>query len=114
MIRFRAARDASLETSGAMDDDVVRAELREPDTEDYGLVTRYLAGELSPVDRERVEERLRTDPKFRALAEPLIAIWKLPLPLDREPDRFDEMKFCFWNGAMRDSQSFLDNNYYVH
>ena len=35
------------------------------------LVTtnRYLAGELSPANRERFEERLRTDPKFRDSVE---------------------------------------------
>jgi ferric-dicitrate binding protein FerR (iron transport regulator) len=88
----KGARDM---TFGAYDVDVeaeVRAELSEPDSADYGLVTRYLANELSPEDRERVEERLSTDPEFRALAEPLFMIWRIPLQLDREPNEADRIE----------------------
>lgn len=87
MRRSQAAKDLSL----LMQDDeaLVRAELSEPDHEDYALITDYLANELSPADRARVEERLRTDAEFRALAEPMIMVWKLPFPLDGEPDLAD-------------------------
>src|SRR5690242_3288477 len=75
------------EMHNAEDEALVRAELSEPDTADYGLITDYLAGELSPEDRARVEERLRTDPKFRALAEPLIMMmWELSPEADRVAD----------------------------
>lgn len=48
---------------------IVRAELSEPDTEDYRLVTDCLAGEASPEDQELYELRRRTDPQFDELAE---------------------------------------------
>ena len=74
----------------AEDEALVHAELSKPDTADYALITDYLADELSPEDRERVEERLRTDPKFRALAEPLIMMtWELPVGLTPEAARAD-------------------------
>lgn len=48
---------------------IVRAELSEPDAEDYRLVSDFLAGEASPEERERYEFRRRTDPEFDELAE---------------------------------------------
>lgn len=66
----------------------VRAEVGE-EYDDYALVTQYLAGELSPADRERVEERLRIDRKFRALAEPLIVFWKHSGPIYKDEDLID-------------------------
>lgn len=86
MTRSEARRERSRATYADDDEAVLRAELNEPDTADYGLITRYLANELSAADRELVEERLRTDAKFRLLAEPLIAIWNVPYLLDGEPD----------------------------
>ncbi|MFL5614791.1 MAG: FecR domain-containing protein, partial [Gemmatimonadaceae bacterium] len=86
MTRSEIRRVLSRETYDADDEAVLRAELNEPDTADYGLITRYLANELSMADRELVEERLRTDAKFRLLAEPLITIWNVPYLLDGKPD----------------------------
>lgn len=74
------------------DDPELLAELRDPDHADYLFITDYLSNDLSPEDRERFEERLRTDPKFRALAEPLLAIGNLPLGLAPEPDYFDRVE----------------------
>ena len=74
----RGARDLSTYRPDETEADaVVRAELSEPDTEDYGLITDYLAGELSPADRERYEQRMRTDPEFRDAARRLT---QLPAP----------------------------------
>lgn len=74
------------------DELAVRAQLSNPDDADYALITDFLAGELSPEDRARVEERLQTDARFRALAEPLIMIWNVPGPLDREEDLADRVE----------------------
>jgi hypothetical protein len=49
-----------------------------PDLPFDGLMTLYRAGELSAVQRRRVEERLETDPEFRARAELLTTIWSIP------------------------------------
>jgi hypothetical protein len=63
------------------------AYLSEPGFADDQLVTDYLAGELSPEDRKRVEDRMRTDAEFAARAESLKMIWDFPLPgeVPRQP-----------------------------
>jgi ferric-dicitrate binding protein FerR (iron transport regulator) len=66
----------------------VRAELGEH-YDDYMLITDYVAGALSPEDRVRLEERLRTDSKFHDLAAPLIRAWRFPRPRDRREDPLD-------------------------
>jgi hypothetical protein len=92
MTRSRAGRDRSMAPYDPEVDAEVRAELSEPDHADYALITDYLADELSAADRERVEERLRTDAAFRALAEPLIMVWSQPRAIDREPTPADRME----------------------
>lgn len=44
----------------------------------------YLAGNLSPAERQLVDERKRMDTKLRARADRLTTIWNLP-PVDPEP-----------------------------
>jgi ferric-dicitrate binding protein FerR (iron transport regulator) len=88
----RAPRDVSTEAYETEDDVALREQLSNPDDADYALITDFLAGELSPDDRARVEERLRTDARFRALAEPLIMIWNVPGPLDRPEDLADRVE----------------------
>ena len=73
------------------DEALVLAQSSEPNDAEYALITDFLAGELSAEERKRVEERLRTDDKFRALAEPFIMIWNVQGPLDREADRADRI-----------------------
>jgi len=68
---------------------LVRAELSEPDTEDYRLVADYLAGEASPEDRERYEFRKRTEPAFRELTEWLELISEQHPRVRGEPSRTD-------------------------
>lgn len=94
-----AVRDESVEVRNAEIEALVREELSQPDHADYLLITDYLSGELSPVDRERFEDRLRSDPEFRELAEPLLLIGELgvarqPRPIDlAEADRtWDKVK----------------------
>ena len=84
-----AIGDGSMRADETEDEAAVREQLSLPDDAEYALVTDYLAGELSAEDRARVEERLRTDAEFRAFAEPLIMIWNVPGPLDREEDLAD-------------------------
>ena len=81
-IRAEAARDGSIDWTHPDVEADVRAWSSEPDYPDLSLITRYLAGELSAEDREQVEERLRTDAKFRAFAQPIIKMWELPGPMD--------------------------------
>ena len=79
----------------AHDDDdeaAIRAQLSDPNDAEYALVTDYLAGELSLEMRERVEELLQTDAKFRAFAEPLIMIWNVAGSSDREEDLADRIE----------------------
>lgn len=78
------------EPSEADDEAMVRAAMSDPEFADRELVTRFVAGELSPEDRTRFETRLRDDEDFRELAEPLIKVWKLIPRPDPEPD--DEAK----------------------
>lgn len=66
----RAARDVPLETSHVELDAQVRAEIDE-NYDDYVLIAGYLKAALSAADGEYVEERLRIDSRFHALAEPL-------------------------------------------
>ena len=66
----------------------VRAELGN-DYDDYMLITDYLSGALSAEDRARVEERLRTDDRFRDFAAPLRRAWRFPRPRDRKEDPLD-------------------------
>ena len=63
------------------------AKLSDPDFAEDQLVIDYLTGELSPDDRKRVEDRMRTDAEFRARAESLMVIWNVRLPgqISREP-----------------------------
>ena len=63
------------------------AKLSDPDFAEDQLIVDYLIGELSPDDRERVQDRMRTDSEFRARAESLMAIWNFTLPgeISREP-----------------------------
>jgi len=89
MAELKTTTLVPLDPEALEDEALVRAELSEPDHEEYALITDYLANELSPEDRLRVEERLRTDAEFRALAEPIMMIWNLPFPLDKEPDARD-------------------------
>src|SRR5690348_10623452 len=84
-------RDGSIELYDEELEAAVRAEIG-PEYDEYALITDYLAGELSPADQERVKERLRTDPKFRALAEPLIMVWNRSVPPDREEDLADTVE----------------------
>ena len=86
-----AGRDESMVWYDSEIEAEVRAWTSEPDHADLSLITRYLAGELSPEDRMHVEHRLSTDPEFRALAEPVMMIWEIPGPLDGEPNRADRM-----------------------
>jgi ferric-dicitrate binding protein FerR (iron transport regulator) len=57
---------------------LLQEELNEPDHAEYALLTDYFAGELSEADRKQVDERLRTDLEFRALADSLEMMWTLP------------------------------------
>src|SRR5689334_7692278 len=66
---------------------LVRAELSEPDTDDYRLVTDCLVGEASPEDRQLYEARKRNEPQFRELAEWLELIWEQHRRLVPEPSR---------------------------
>src|SRR3954447_23606632 len=83
-----SARDVSM---GTLYDPKLEAEaladLSDPDFAEDKLVIDYLAGELSPDDRKRVEDRMRTDSESRARAESLKMIWNSPLPgeVPREP-----------------------------
>lgn len=63
------------------------AKLGDPDFAEDQLIVDYLLDELSPEDRARVEDRMRTDSKFRARAESLMMIWNIPLPgeISRKP-----------------------------
>jgi hypothetical protein len=63
------------------------AKLSDPDFAEDQLILDYLVGELSPDDRERVQDRMRTDSEFRARAESLMMIWNFPLPgeISRKP-----------------------------
>src|SRR5690348_16757624 len=83
--RRRAAADGSIELQDEALEAAVRAEIGE-DYDDYALITAYLAGDLSPADRQRVEERLGADQKFRALAEPLMMVWKRSVPVEEPED----------------------------
>lgn len=79
--------DESMPWSDATEDEaVLREALSDPDHADYALINAYLGRELSPAAQERVEERLRMDPQFRAMAEPLQMIWSLPGRLTRQPE----------------------------
>lgn len=84
--KSRAPRYVSVDVYDAEDAALVRAELSEPDTADYALITDYLARELSEEDCERFKERLLTDSRFRELAEPVLAFWFLTEPFVVEPD----------------------------
>ena len=68
---------------------MVQEELNEPDHADYVLLTDYFDGELSAADRELVEERLRIDPEFRALADSLRMLSQLPGVVSRVPTPHD-------------------------
>jgi len=70
-------------------DALLREELNEPDHTEYALLTDYFAGELSEADRKQVEERLRTDAQFRALADSLQPLWTLPGSVARTPTLVD-------------------------
>ena len=81
-----AAHDLSLQSNDdARVDALLREELNEPDHAEYALLTDYFAGELSETDQKQVEERLRTDPEFRALADSLEMLWTLPGSIRRTP-----------------------------
>jgi hypothetical protein len=61
----------------------------EPIDQDIALVTRYLAWELSPAEREAMEERFGSDYEFYMKVAPLIRLWRSnrprpPLVLDRD------------------------------
>jgi hypothetical protein len=51
------------------------------------VMMNYLAGSLSPAERQLVEQRKRTDKKFRARAQRLTRVWKL-LDEWRDPPDF--------------------------
>jgi hypothetical protein len=70
---------------------LLQEELNEPDHAEYALLTEYFAGDLSEDDRRQVEERLRTDPKFRALADSLEPLWTLPGSLRRKPTLVEQV-----------------------
>lgn len=60
------------------DDDA--SDARTPD-QDYQELVEYLANELDPAARQRVEQRLASDPTFAALAAVVTPIWRAPLPV---------------------------------
>jgi hypothetical protein len=76
------ARDVSMKAHDAEIDGGLLAEMSDPTWADDLLITDYVTGGLSAEDHKRVEERLRTDPKFRALAEPSIILWTIPISID--------------------------------
>jgi hypothetical protein len=49
------------------------------------LVSDYVMGKLSLVERRVVERRLTEDPKFREMAMPLMVGWDMPIP-DEMPE----------------------------
>ncbi|HEY2374692.1 MAG TPA: FecR domain-containing protein [Gemmatimonadaceae bacterium] len=54
------------------------AKLNDPDFAEDLLIIDYLVGELSPEDRARFEDRMRSDSEFRARAESLMMVWNIP------------------------------------
>lgn len=63
------------------------ANLSDPDFAEDQLIIDYLVDDLSPDDRARVQDRMRTDSEFRARAQSLMMIWNIPLPgeISRKP-----------------------------
>src|SRR5690348_2581942 len=88
---WKRLRGGSAEMSDDELEAAARAEIGQ-EYDDYTLIDDYLAGDLSPADRERVEERLRTDPKFRALAEPVKLVWHYTRPEEREDNLADHVR----------------------
>lgn len=88
---WRAARHMSPEARDAAADAEVLERLKEPGFADEVLITEYLAGDLSSSDRKRAEERMRTDPEFRARAESQRWIWNFIAFPEREPDLADRI-----------------------
>lgn len=87
----RASDASALSYQDAESEALVRAELSEPDSEDYRLASDCLSGEASPEDRELYEVRKRTDPRFRELTEWLELIEEQYPRAAREPSRTDLM-----------------------
>lgn len=52
---------------------------------DIALITGYLMGTLDVAEAEAVRLRMEEDEAFRALAQPLVAIWKVPPRWVRNP-----------------------------
>jgi transmembrane sensor len=53
---------------------------------DWQLLSRYLAGECSPQDEERIGVWIRSDPEHEKLVQTLKSIWKSPAPTLPESD----------------------------
>jgi ferric-dicitrate binding protein FerR (iron transport regulator) len=67
----REAGDLSMNAQMSDEEPELMAESTTPEDTDFQLIMDYLADDLPSAERERVEERLRTDANFRVIAAPL-------------------------------------------